>query len=203
MLLGAYSLFGEPATITYEFPEHHCSAKDTGSSLDFRYADAQQVETPIDHFTCHADGRFHAKTRDDAELYAHVEQRGEALSPDTGPFLDVLVVSDVVARYQRIESAPKAPHVWMQTVPEAIISLNCLFAGADYPIQRDAVLSMARRGRNAGAVLLVSGTIYGAVWGRPREISDEARKTRPNGTLLVFRWPRENDEWGLKAFILN
>jgi hypothetical protein len=80
MLLGAYGLDGYSATITYGFPEQ-IYTKGESRELKFRYEEASPVRIKVDHFTCHADGTFHAKSRDSEVLYSQVEYLGEALGP--------------------------------------------------------------------------------------------------------------------------
>jgi hypothetical protein len=202
MLLGAYGLDGHPAIITYEFPER-VHTKGEPREIKFRYEEASPVHLKIDHFTCHADGRFHAKAQESDVLYSQVEHFGEALGPASPPFLRVLVVSDRLSRYTRITGEPKKPHVWFQAHPESILAMNFVFSGVHYPLEQGALATMASRGRDAAGIVLVSGTLKGIVWGNPRQISDEAVIARPPGTLLAFSWPRGARRWGFKAFILN
>ena len=103
MLLGAYGLDGHPATITHEFPERLYTRGDP-REIDFRYKEASSVQLRIDHFTCHADRRFHAKARESEVLYSQVERLGQALGPTSPPFLRVLVVSDRLSRYTNIRT---------------------------------------------------------------------------------------------------
>ena len=202
MLLGFYSLNGGPATITYEFPEKEIEAGDRGP-FSFKYKDASRVTEALDHFTCHADGTFHAKSRGDEPVYSHVERRAEPTGPATPPFLDILVISDIVSRYAFSRDEPKNPNVWYDALPGGILVLNCLFSGADYPVEREALGAMASRNRTSGAVILSSGTLKGAIWGGPSAIPHEAAANRPQATIVVFAWPRAAGNRGSKAFILN
>ena len=202
MLLGAYGLSGHPAVITHEFPEKSYT-KGESRVLDFHYHEASAVDLKIDHFTCHADGRFHAKARQSKPLYSHVEHLGNALGSTSPPFLRVLAVSDRLCRYASITAQPKKPHVWFQANPESILAMNLVFSGIDFPLEHAALGTIARRGRDAAATTLVSGTLKGVVWGNPREMSEEASTNRPPGTVLCFSWPRGPGRWGYKAFILN
>ena len=104
MLLGIYGLDGKPASMKYVFPELEFET-DSPPPLDFKYADASEMDIPIDHFTCHSDGRFHVKTHGDEDLYTHKEKRGEALGPDSPPFLDLLVLTDVLSKCSHIYRA--------------------------------------------------------------------------------------------------
>jgi hypothetical protein len=138
MLLGAYGLDGHPAVITYEFPERIYTRGDP-REVDFRYAEASRVRIKIDHFTCHADGRFHAKARESEVLYSQVEHVCESLGRASPPFLRVSVVSDELRLYAPISREPKKPHVWFRADPESIFAMNLVFSGVDYKLQRAAL----------------------------------------------------------------
>jgi len=202
MLLGAYGLDGRPATITHEFPER-VHTRGEPREIKFRYEEASPVDVKIDHFTCHADGTFHAKARDSEVLYSQVEHIGEALGPASPPFLRLLVVSDKLCRYVTISGEPKKPHVWFQADGEAILPVNLVFSGVKYPLEPATLRTMVSRGRSAGGTVLVSGTLKGVVWGNPRQMSAEGGAARPPGTMIAFSWSRGPGRWGIKAFILN
>jgi hypothetical protein len=202
MLLGAYGLDGHPASITHEFPER-IHNRGEPREINFRYDEASPVRIKVDHFTCHADGRFHAKARDAELLYSQVEQLSKPLGRTSSPFLRLLVVSDTLCRYAPISGPPKKPHVWFQSDPESFLVMNLVFSGVDYPLEQAALATMASRGRNAAGTVLVSGTLKGVVWGNPRQMSEQASASRPPGTVLAFSWSRGSGRWGFKTFILN
>jgi len=202
MLLGAYGLDGHPAIITYELPER-VHTRGEPRELKFRYEEASPVHLKINHFTCHADGRFHAKAQESEVLYSQVEHLGEALGPASPPFLRVLVVSDRLSRYTSITREPKKPHVWFQAYPESILAMDLVFSGVRYPLEQGALDAMSSRGRDAAGTVLVSGTLKGVLWGNPRQMSEEGAAARPPGTLLAFLWPRGAGRGVVKAIILN
>jgi hypothetical protein len=202
MLLGGYSLEGKPATITHEFPEIRHSPGDPSTSR-VNWADATPVSLPVDHFTCHADGRFHAKARCGPLLYEHIEHAPAPLGPDSPVFLDVLIISDVVSKYAVITSPPKYPHVWFQVPQSGTVSLNAIFSGARFPLVGEALASISASGRTEGTVGLRAGTLQGIVWGSPRPVPPEAAKGRPPGTIFMFHWRRGARIVGLKGFVLN
>ena len=202
MLLGAYSLQGDPATITHEFPElrHSPGESKTGT---LKWADAQPLALPVDHFTCHADGRFHLKARVGSTLYSHIEEGAAPLGPKSPVFLDVIITSDIVSKYATAAGAPKYPHVWFQMPVHGVISLNAMFSGVEYPLMADALSWIAAGGRTEGAIPLRAGEFQAMVWGSPLPISPEAAASRPPGTLFMFQWRRGPETVGLKAFILG
>lgn len=135
MLLGAYGLDGHSATITYEFPEQ-IHTQGESRKLRLLYKEASPVRVKVDHFTCHADGTFHAKARNSKMLYSQVEHLGEPLGRASPPFLRVLVVSDKLHRYESITGEPKKPHIWFRAAPESILVMNLVFSGVNYPWNR-------------------------------------------------------------------
>lgn len=143
MLLGAHSLDGGPGRITHEFPERQWTAGASDATMKVTWSEATAVDQEIDHFTCHADGLFHARTKNGTELHAHIEQRAEPLGPNTSTFLDVIVAADAVSRYRVIDEKPKYPHVWVQAPEGCCLTLNCLFSGANYPLENEAIGWMA------------------------------------------------------------
>ncbi len=201
LLLGAYSLDGTPATVTHEFPEKRWSSGDP-SEMDIEWAEATSVFLPIDHFTCHADGRFHAKMRGGTPLYTHVEH-GMSLGPDSPVFLDLLIASDVISKYKTLASSPKTPHAWFQACPDVTLSLNAIFCGARYPIVSELIRTGRAQARTFGGVVMRSGWVQCAVWGVPLSIHVEALTARPQGTLFGFQWRRGSHAVGAKLFVLN
>jgi hypothetical protein len=199
LLLGAYSLDGSPATITHEFPERRWAKGDL-PDMDVRYSEAATVSVPIDHFTYHADGEFHAKARGGNRMYSHVE-RDMPLSPDTPPFLTLVIASDLLSRYRHLDTPPKHPHVWMRIESDATLALNVTFAGARFPMAREAAIWMGRQQVTDGFVIRL-GAVTAGIWGSPLSIASHAAQSRPPGTLFVFQW-RRGQACGVKAFFLN
>jgi hypothetical protein len=202
MLLGAYGLDGRPASITHEFPEHFY-ARGESRTFKIRYEGAALVGVKIDHFTCHADGTFHAKARESEVLYSQIERTGRPLGRESPPFLRVLVVSDQLARYAAISKKPVAPHVWFSAQPDRCLVINMVFSGVQYPLEQPALATIAGRGKNAVGTVLVSGSLKGLIWGTEQEMSADIAASRPPGTLFSFQWSRGVNRWGYKTFILN
>jgi hypothetical protein len=200
MMLGAYSLDGSIATITHEFPEIRHSPGDSPTST-VKWEDAAPVELEVDHFTCHADGRFHLKARTGQELYSHHESAPSPLGPRAPVFLDVSITSDLAQRYATIRGEPKPPHVWFEIPSRTVVSLSALFSGIQFPLMAEALGWMSASGHDQAAVVLRSGVFQGVVWGRPIPVSTEAEDSRPPGTLFMFHWRRGSTSVGLKAFI--
>jgi hypothetical protein len=199
MLLGFYGLAGGPATITHELPEQIIPP---GAPVRFEYKDATKVCIELDHFSCHADGRFHLKRRTgNTPVYSHDERHTEPLGPNTGVFIDLIVFSHTVDTYKTIEEEPKSPHVWISTAAGNSTMGRCLFAGANYAIAEHA-LSFADGNRTTAIVTLTSSTLKGAVIASPWRISQEARAAL-SGTLVAFTWSRGEAGMGLKPFILS
>jgi len=202
MLLGFYGLDGGPPSITHEFPERIIGANESGP-FKIMYEDATPVAIELDHFSCHADGRFHLKRRGGDVRYSHNERHSEPLGPETSVFLDLIVASDRVDAYKAIEGEPKLPHVWVDGGVETSIVLKCLFSGATYASEPRALASAIRRPQGAGLVTLTSSSLKGAVVASTLPLPVESRVAKPPGTLLLFRWPRDAAGTGVKSFILR
>ena len=202
MLLGAYGLNGQPATITYEFPERLHVAGEPGARR-FLYDEASPVDLKLDHFACHPDGTFLAKARSSAPpFYSHFENVGAPLNRASPRFLEVLVVTDVLQRYVSIPGQPKNPNVCFQFDPACILELHMSFSGIDYDLEGE-IGATVQPGQTALAARLRSGSLKGLILAIPHAISAEASAARPPGTLLDFCWPIGPGPWKHKTFILN
>lgn len=203
MMLGIYGRDGGPATITHEFPERVLTAGESGL-FHWNWDQAEQVSIPLDHFSCHVDGRFHLKKLGGGpDPYSHNESQTEPLGPDSGVFLNLIVVSDRLSSYSAINGVPKYPNVWVEATPDATLGLKCLFAGVNCALESRGIGVAAARPMGAGVVVITSSTLKGVVVASPFPLSADAERTRPRGTLIIFRWPREDRSEGHKAFMLS
>jgi hypothetical protein len=201
MLLGFYGLNGAPAQVVREFPERRIGPGDSGP-FSFKWTDATTVAIPLDHFSCHADGRFHLKRQGGHVLYSHNERHATPLGPDSDVFLDLIVVSGPIQSYAPIAEEPRFPLVYVEGPPEATITLKCLFVGINHPVEPRALAVAASRGRPTAVLSLVSSTIKGVLVSSIFPISAEAVLAHPGGTLAIFRWAREGRLAGYKGFVL-
>src|SRR5262245_8052847 len=99
MLLGLFGLSSKTSTLRSAWPEQIVGKADL-PSVRYRFDNAVDIGLEFDHVTCHADGRFHLKTRGNENIYTHAMQRAQPLGANTSTFLEVIVMSDIGARYQ-------------------------------------------------------------------------------------------------------
>lgn len=202
MLLGFYGLEGRRPRITHEFPERIIGPTESGP-FKIKWEDASPVAIELDHFSCHADGRFHLKQHGGDVFYSHNERHSEPLGPGTGIFLNLIVASDRAAAYQAIKGEPKLPHVWVDGGVDRSVVLRCLFSGGNFPIEPEVLAVAIGRPQGAGVIVLNSATLKGAVVASPFTLPEDAHIAKPPGTLLVFQWPRGAARSGVKSFILR
>jgi hypothetical protein len=201
MLLGIYGLARNTPILRYMWPERTLDQSEL-ENVRYQYQDAVPVGLALDHVTCHADGRFHVKTKDGSDLYVQTMKRSEALGPDTSIFLEVVVISDL-ARHYTISRRVKYPHIWFGVGPDKYLALRGMFSGVNYPVEKDMLATMAPfRGRHGG-VVLTSGTLKGIFMGHAKALAGEALATRPRGTMLSFKFPVTGGKWHVKTFLLE
>jgi hypothetical protein len=202
MLLGFYSLSGKPAIMRYMWPEYLLAESEL-ANVTYKYEKAIKVNRLIDHITCHADGRFHIKTKNKEELYIQAMQRTEALGPDTSIFLEIIVISDLAENYTVLDGNVKYPYVWFDVLPDQYIALRGMFAGVNYNVERVMIDTMLGFPGNHGGVVVTSGTIKGVLMGHPKSLPNSARSARPGGTLLSFKFPVAEGKWHIKTFLFE
>ncbi|MGH8603828.1 MAG: hypothetical protein ACREXR_13950, partial [Gammaproteobacteria bacterium] len=202
MLLGLYGFSGKPAVMAYMWPEYELEGTQL-ANMKYRFHDAIKVNQEIDHITCHADGRFHLKTKDRRTLYIQAMQRTEPLGPDTPVFLEIILCSDLAENYAPVNGQVKFPHVWFGLAPDNYIALRGMFAGAHYDIERVMIDTMSQFSCQHGGVVLISGTIKGVLMGHPKNGPSTAQPDRPRGSMLSFKFPVGDDKWHIKTFLFQ
>lgn len=202
MLVGIYGLSKKQPTLKYMWPERELESDDLGA-MRYQYNDAIEVGRVVDHITCHEDGKFHIKTRNEEEIYFQKMRRTEALGPNTCTFLEMLLISDISENYLNITKHPKGPHVWVDLPDYHYISFKCMFSGANYDVERDMAENIAQSRGIFGGVRLSSGTIKGVMIGQVQRVSESAMHGKPHGTILSFKFPVEDDLWHIKTFLFE
>lgn len=206
MLMNVYGLGGGVPIIRHEFPLVEQRLTKTGH-VDYRYADAKQMNTTLDHITCHADGRFHLKTIDNKNLYIHEMRRTEPLGPNTSVFLEFILMTDMVDRYPVVPGPPKQPYVDVNVQPGTFVSIRAAFSGASHALEGHiaGVIDSMSGGRPAvvPGISLKSGTLRGSLLVYKATASPEMRRERPPGTVLSFAFPVEDGMWHIKTFNLD
>lgn len=202
MLLGIYGLNGKPTLLRGMWPERELTSGDLGA-VTYEWDQIVEVGTVLDHMTCHADGSFHVKTSGGRLAYSQTMKRAEALGPDTGIFLELILISDLANKYEAIRHKPRKPHVWFDANPQHYLSLRGMFSGSNHPLEQDMAATMARFPGMHGGLVLRSGTVKGILAGRPKEFPHSARAARPNGTILSFKFPVGDNRWHIKSLLLE
>lgn len=201
MLLGIYGLSAATSILRSAWPEQVVGKSDL-PTIRYDYNDAVHVGIAFDHVTCHADGRFHLKMKDNSTVYSHAMQRVQALGPDTSTFLEVFVVSDIASRYA-VSRKTKYPHIWFGISEHQYIALRGMFSGINFPVEQQMISTMSQFQRHSGGVVLTSGTLKGVFIGGPSTISDQAQAGRPSGTILSFKFPVDAEHWHIKTFLFE
>lgn len=200
MLFGIYGLTEKQAVIRGIWPERELTSGDL-DAVKYEWDHIVEVGTVLDHITCHADGTFHVKTSGAKLAYSQTRKRAEALGPDTGIFLELILLSDLANKYEAIR--PKKPHVWVDADPQQYLSLRGMFSGSNHPLERDMAATMAGFPGMHGGLVLRSGTVKGILAVRPKEFPHSARAARPNGTILSFKFPVGDNRWHIKSLLLE
>jgi hypothetical protein len=202
LLIGLYGLRKKQPVLRYMWPERELE-KEQLDAVRFDYRDKIDVGYAVDHVTCHADGRFHVKTANHKDLYVQEMQRCEPLGPDTTTFLELIICTDIARNYCLTSTTAKVPNAWIDVLEGSYVVLRGMFSGANYDIESVMAATLARLGGSFPAVRLASGTVKGVLAMRQESLSEEAAKSRPQGTILSFKFPVENDRWHIKSFLFE
>ena len=202
MLFGLYGLSQKNAELKYMWEDRLLEPSDH-VRVTYPYGEAIQVNQPVDHITCHADGRFHIKAIEGTEIYTHVMQRTQPLGSDTSIFLDLMILSDEAGKYRSVGRKVRYPHAWFGLSADQYVSLKGMFSGSNFALEKVAFeLAASYPGQHA-CMTVSSGTIKGLFFGHPSVVPESARPSRPQGTMLSFRFPTLEGKWRIKTFIFE
>jgi hypothetical protein len=203
MLMGINGLSSTRAVLDSEFPERIVSAGEM-RNLQFLYIDAKKVLKSFDHITCHPDGTFHIRTRDE-DLYVHQLKRVEALGRDTPVFFEFIVLSDRGRFYASTTDEPKAPCLVLKIQRDATVQIMGAFSGARYDLESVFAGMIPALGGEAGAPAfrLRSGTLKGMLYWQVSNPPEAIFSTRPRGTLFLIRFPVGADRFLVKSFLFT
>ena len=202
MLLGIYGLSVKTPTLRQMWAERELEKSEL-PAVTYKYSDATEVNHQVDHITCHADGRFHIKTKNHTDVYVHGVQRTEPLGPDTSIFLEVILFSDLAGNYSLVDGNAKNPHVWFGLLEDQCIFLRAMFAGINHNVEQTMLDTMAQFSGPASMAVLRSATLEGCIIGYPMRLSGDALAAHPNGTLISFKFPVAEDKWHIKTFLFD
>ncbi len=169
-------------------------------------ADAQKVQKPTDHITCHPDGTFHIRTKDE-DLYVHRMKRVEPLAADTPIFLEFIILSDRARNYAVRSAAAKTPSVVVRIRPDDVLQVRGVFSGARFDLESVMAATIATlRQRQAFAqpvIKLDGSTLKGLLYYEAVSPPEEVFAQRPRGTILSFKFPVGPDVYLVKAFLIT
>lgn len=112
----------------------------------------------------------------------------------------MIIITDLTKKYS--PTIPKYPHLWIDCNGNELFIIECVFAGANYPLERYISGRMVVTRRNIlPCLLLDSSTIRGFICPTKITLSSELLKRRPNGTIILFKFPTINRKYRIKGFI--
>lgn len=205
MLIEIYGLNGQKALMTHEFLERILTENEL-SSVNFQWPDAIEVDEPIEHITCHQDGyTFQIKTQNKKNLYTRRMKHTTPIGPNVDTFLNFEVISKLASKYSTLNETPSLPNVTFPVKANKSLFITGVFAGSRYPLENEFVANIQHRLRKKiyaiPLLLLTSGTIKGAFWCRTRPV--ETHQNKPPGTLMIFRFPIDDQKYAFKAFFFK
>jgi hypothetical protein len=199
MLMGFYSVEKAKPTLDLIYPERIATEAEM-SSLDFHYEKFQTVCEEVDHITCHIDGTFHIKTINGKEVYRDEVKRQEPLNANTKTFLDFIIITDLTERYLNTTKKPKFPHIWIEQKMGHFYIIEGKFSGSKYPVESEMAARALGLMNPAPTLMLTGPTLKGILWPR---IINHVPSTRPNGTIVIFDFPKGDGTHLIKGFVFS
>ena len=207
MLFGIYGLKQKQPTLTLEFPEYVLEDSEL-DAVRYNYKDAKSVNKQLDHITCHCDGKFHLKTKnDDKDRYIHQLKSNTPLGPDVPIFFQFQIISDVASNYELMNEKPEDPHVTIKVSDEQCLSMRGAFAGIRFDLKKEMGQTLSAINKDnpfaQAAVILTSNSLQGLFFWQTINISEDARKVRPRGTIASFMFSTIDSRNLIKTFVFE
>lgn len=207
MLLGIYGLSQKQPTLTLEFPEYILEDREL-NAVRYNYSEAIKINKQLDHMTCHRDGKFHLKTKNDLnDRYMHQLKSNIPLGPDVPIFLQFQIISDIASNYQRTTKTPSNPFVSIKLSDDQCLCMRGMFAGINFDIMNEMgqTLSAINKGNPyvQPAVVLTSNSLQGIFFWWIGTITEEAIEGRPRGTIASFMFSTVDNKNLIKTFIFQ
>lgn len=207
MLFGIYGLKQKQPTLTLEFPEFILEDSEL-DAIRYNYNDAKVVNRQLDHITCHSDGKFHLKTKnDDKDRYIHQLKSNTPLGPSVPIFFQFQIITDVYSNHELTNEKPEDPHVTIKVSDEQCLSMRGAFAGIDFDLKKEMgqALSAINRSNHfiQTAVALTSNSLQGLLFWQTFNLSKEAEKSRPRGTIASFMFSTIDSKNLIKTFVFE
>ena len=200
MILGVYGYDGQSATISHMWPDVE-GKPGLETKVSFKFNDAETVDLPLDHFTFHADGTFHAKVSDSDSIYQYEVPLENPITSSSPPFLYALVLTNRAEKYQIVDEQVKFPHMWIGQKELETSLIKAIFYGSDYPL--NLIKHVPKGEGSTGAITWKSSTINGVIYSKMTDMPDNVYQNHPGGTIITFRFPLSKDRWLLKTFALK
>jgi hypothetical protein len=207
MLFGIYGLTQKQPTLTLEFPEHILADNEL-DAIRYNYKEAKAINKQLDHITCHHDGKFHLKTINDPnDLYTHQLKSNTPLGPDVPIFFQFQIISDLASNYQLRTKKPKDPYVSMNLSDNQCLSMRGAFAGIKFNLQEEMAKTLTAINKVSSfaqpAIILTSNSLRGIFFWQINELTDDAKKGRPKGTIASFMFSTIDNKNLIKTFIFE
>jgi hypothetical protein len=201
MLIGFYGLNSNEASLKFVYPEKVFSNEEL-RTLTFTYPDFIEADEKVDHITVHADGTFHIKVKNPSQLYRDTMKRTVPLGANTSVFLEMMIITDLTKKYKKIANPLKYPHIWIDSNENEFFIIECVFSGAHYSLEPFILSRLTTTKRyNVPCLHLNSSTIRGYICPVKKRIPLELLKNRPDGTIILFKFPTMDNRYRIKGFI--
>lgn len=207
MLFGIYGLTKKQPILTLEFPEYILEDSEL-DAVRYNYKDATEINKQLDHITCHCDGKFHLKTINDSQdRYIHQLKNNMPLGPDVPIFFQFQIISDLATNYQLTNKKPEVPYIAINLSDNQCLSMRGAFAGINFDLKKEMgeTLSVINKGNPfmQSAVILTSNSLQGLFFWQTINLSEDAKKGRPRGTIASFMFSTIDSKNLLKTFIFE
>jgi hypothetical protein len=204
MLIGFYGLYQKQPVLQGIFPERQVTSSEL-KDLPFKYPEIQPTNEKIDHITCHADGTFHIKTIGGKEIYRDTMKRVEPLGQYTPTFLEFIVLTQISDKYKMTTTEPQKPHIFFDYLDNHIFIIEGRFSGANYEgLDKEVSGRLGQIGVIiAPGFRLDASTIRGLLFVQALRMSQDALTDRPDGTIIIFKFPIAPDKFTIKGFSIG
>ena len=204
MLIGFYGLYQKQPVIQGIFPERQVTSSDL-KDLPFKYSEIQPMNEKIDHITCHTDGTFHIKTIGGKEVYKDKMKRVEPLGPDTPTFLEFIILTQISDKYKMTTAEPQYPHIFFDHLDDHIFIIEGRFSGANYKeLEKEVLGRLGQIGVTIAPGFRLDGsTVRGLLYVQALRMSQDALTNRPDGTIIIFKFPIAPDKFMIKGFSIG
>jgi hypothetical protein len=206
MILEIYGLDGNKANMTHAFHGKIVTEEEL-STVDFKWPEAVRIEKPIDHVTCHQDGKFHIKTTNKKDLYVERMKHAKRIGPDVDIFLQFKLVSEICERYSTVQLPLEEPNACFSVPQEQVLHMEGFFSGVRYNLEQAfSATVMHRTGIRTvitPVVQLISGSIKGLFHCYASPIPIESSRSKPDGTFMTFKFKGGEGKYAIKGFFFK